>query len=35
VEKLTGYDFFSNLPKEVQQIIEEKVDRLTIASLPE
>jgi len=35
VEKLTGYDFFSNLPKEVQQIIEEKVDRLAIASLPE
>ena len=35
VEKLTGYNFFSNLPKEVQQIIEEKVDRLAIASLPE
>ena len=35
VEKLTGYDFFSNLPKEVQQIIEAKVDRLAIASLPD
>lgn len=35
VEKLTGYDFFSNLPKEVQQVIEAKVDRLAITSLPE
>ena len=35
VEKLTGYDFFSNLPKEVQQIIEAKVDRQTVTSLPE
>ena len=35
VEKLTVYDFFSNIPKEVQQIIEAKVDRQTIAFLPE
>lgn len=35
VEKLTGYDFFSNLPKEVQQVIEANSDRLAIASLPE
>ena len=26
VEKLTGYDFFANLPKEVQQAIEAKVN---------
>ena len=35
IEKLTGYDFFSNLPKEVQQIIEAKIDQVAIASLPE
>ena len=35
VEKLTGYDFFSNLPKEAQQIIEAKVDRQTVTSLPD
>ena len=35
VEKLTGYDFFSNLPKEVQQVIEAKVDRQTVTSLPD
>jgi endonuclease G, mitochondrial len=35
VEKLTGYDFFRNLPEPVQKIIEAKVDRQTVKSLPE
>ena len=35
VEKLTGYDFFGNLPKDVQQVIEAKIDQVAIASLPE
>ena len=29
VEKLTGYDFFSNLPKRVQKIIEATNDRVS------
>ncbi len=35
VEKLTGYDFFRNVPESVQTIIEATVDRSTIASLPD
>jgi endonuclease G, mitochondrial len=35
VEKLTGYDFFRNIPEPVQKIIEAKVDRQTVTSLPE
>jgi endonuclease G, mitochondrial len=35
VEKLTGYDFFRNVPEPVQKIIESKVDRQTVKSLPE
>jgi endonuclease G, mitochondrial len=35
VEKLTGYDFFRNIPEPVQKIIEAKVDRQTVTALPE
>jgi hypothetical protein len=26
IEKLTGYDFFSNVPKDIQDVIEAKID---------
>ena len=35
VEKLTGYDFFRNLPEPVQKSIEATVDRQAMTSLPE
>ncbi|MBD2505504.1 DNA/RNA non-specific endonuclease [Anabaena azotica] len=27
IEKLTGYDFFSNVPKDIQDVIEAKIDK--------
>ena len=35
VEKLTGYDFFRNVPEPVQKMIEATVDRQTVKSLSE
>jgi len=32
IEQLTGYDFLSNVPKNIQKIIEARVDTVTVKS---
>jgi len=32
IEKLTGYDFLSNVPAKIQKVIEARVDTVTVKS---